>query len=112
MKYIIERAIANNPRGPWERSSSYNGVYSEAEAQNILDDNFLVYRTVRVIPKYRRHAAVTPLELRGAMSMLTSAMRHLVKAQNIAIQCRIEGYSRLYDARNEVMRQLEAMEKN
>ncbi len=123
MKYIIERAIANDPREPWERSSFYNGVYTEAQAQAILDDNTLLrYRmtpfhdlfvSVKSKP-YRRHAAITPLELRGAISMLESARRSVVQAVNSSSEgsWAFEAFTILTNAMLANRRALEAMEKN
>jgi len=116
MKYIIERAFANDSNRGWVRSDSYNGVYPEAQAQAILDDNFMAYRKSPVHDRvsYRRHAAVTPLELRGALRILESARNYYVV--NAALDKFKDdyrlGWNILIDAHLAVIRQLEAVEKS
>jgi hypothetical protein len=80
MKYKIERAIANCPSDGWVPSDTFSLEYTDDEARHIVqEETFLRYRTVPVQSKpYRRHAAVTPLELRGAISMLRAAQKHIV----------------------------------
>jgi hypothetical protein len=63
---------------------------------------------------YRRHAAVTPLELRGAKAILESARDHIVN-QARASKCGpcdanyFEPFTILYIARLRVIRELEKM---
>ena len=99
----------------WRPSRYASGVFTKAEAtrklqrmqrmQNSMSSNS--YRMVEVEPKtgrkpetrYRRHAAVTLLELRGARHMLSNALSHLAAkpanadrndAMSILIHARIE----------------------
>jgi len=88
MAYIIQRSIAGDGQ-TWVRSDSFPRVYTFGEAQDIVTTypkmTYRVKYTSGVVltpatltrkPKpYRRHAAVTPLELRGAISMLDSALK-------------------------------------
>lgn len=112
--FIIERSIANVGK-TWVQSNSFPGKYTMDFAQGILDRvPEMSYRIVPVrqpTPKpYRRHAAVTPLELRGAKAMLESTREYI---------CREYTYNEvggpggaweiLMDAYHKVCRQLEAL---
>ena len=89
MKYKIELWCGDDLHGRWGRSWSYPSEYTKAEAKELIktrSDARYKWRivsmngTVRVPEKvYRRHAAVTPLELRGAIQMLERAMDHMVR---------------------------------
>jgi hypothetical protein len=67
----IELQVRRDGKDVWERSWSFPDRYTMDEAQRILDrDNGggLSFRITPWVRKpYRRHAAVTPLELRGAL---------------------------------------------
>lgn len=90
-KYRIQRSVANDGQ-TWVQSDSYPLVY------------YMNHRIVEVIRKpYRRHAAITPLELRGAIAILSKAMRFAVAIPEY------DTYSILYDARLQVIRELEAL---
>lgn len=98
MKYIIKRSVANQEK-IWVRSSSYPKEYSLIEAQDIVKgERWLKYKISEVsepfyskgiavllplapLPPrpYRRHEAVSPLELRGALAMLESAREYTCK---------------------------------
>ena len=93
MKYKIELWCGDDLNGRWDRSWSYPEEYTKAEAKALINEA-LIYGPydarykwrivsmngiVRVPKVYRRHAAVTPLELRGAIQMLERAMDHMVQ---------------------------------
>jgi hypothetical protein len=78
--YKIELLCTNNR---WERSWYFAKEYTLAEAIAILlrpcCNMDYQFRMVNLNPKpYRRHAAITPLELRGAIAMLESSIEHIV----------------------------------
>jgi hypothetical protein len=94
MKYIVE-LLCGDFKSRWVRSYKYPLKYTYTEAHNIIwTPTALTYRLrpadekVRALPvkmvkpvkPYRRHAAVTQLELRGAISMLQNAQDHVVRA--------------------------------
>ncbi len=88
MKYKIELWCGDDLHGRWSRSWSYPSEYTKAEAKERINDpindhykwRIVSLVGVRVPEKvYRRHAAVTPLELRGAIQMLERAMDHMVR---------------------------------
>ena len=60
---------------------------------------------------YRRHAAVTPLELRGAKAILSSALKHIVSGVNNSYtgMNSFAAYSILWDARLKIVRELEKL---
>jgi hypothetical protein len=119
MKYIIEQGLSTG----WMRSWAFPDTYTQAVAESILDDNphldyritsvpELVKKSVKKSVKkpYRRHAAVTPLELRGAKAMLTSAMAYLgSRRSRNDFPFYYYPWIFLYDARLAVTRQLEQM---
>lgn len=131
MKYIIEQGLSTG----WMRSWAFPDTYTQAVAESILDDNphldyritsvpELVKKSVKKSVKkpYRRHAAVTPLELRGAQEMLESARKHIVSAHKEYIVslgnssfeafeglAYFEAFNILSEARLAVIRQLEQM---
>jgi hypothetical protein len=115
MNYIIEYSIAGGSK--WVQSDAYPDVYPEAVAQGILDGSIPMYYRMTPVPEpikkpYRRHAAVTPLELRGAREMLKSAGDYIARQQacnclNLSTSLKVFGI--LYDARLAVTRQLEAL---
>ena len=85
--YIIEidTAVIEHQHN-WVRSQAWPGHYTEEEATDIVvrgkdeagDPH--AYRMGTVTPvshKYRRHAAVTPLEIRGAVALLQSIRNRL-----------------------------------
>jgi hypothetical protein len=92
--YIIEidTAVIEHQHN-WVRSQAWPGHYTEEEATDIVvrgkdeagDPH--AYRMGTVTPvshKYRRHAAVTPLEIRGAVALLESANNRLSYPFDIA----------------------------
>ena len=88
MKYKIELWCGDDLNGRWERSWAYPLEYTKAEAKALINDptnacfkwRIVSLVGVRVPEKvYRRHAAVTPLELRGAIQILERAMDHMVR---------------------------------
>jgi hypothetical protein len=117
-KYIIEFSLSN---GTWVRSWGFGGVYTMDEAQSLLDnagsdDAGIFYRITPLIkPRkpYRRHAAVTQLELRGAIAMLSSACKYLTRTINSSRSpIGMEAYQEftiLYHAKLAVTRQLETL---
>jgi hypothetical protein len=117
--YMIELLCGDKQ---WERSWSYPLLYTKAEAQDILANHNARF-TWRIVPeggmpvkrkKYRRHAAVTPLELRGAKAMLESALGHVVQQARASKYgpCDVNypnPFMILTDAKLAVIRQLEKM---
>src|ERR1017187_10562192 len=105
MKYKIQRSIGGDGI-KWVDSDSFPGYYTEDVAQAILDEYpIMTYRITPVtIKPYRRHAAITQLELRGAEAMLTSAAKSRANvAYGLAYDTdSFEAYSILIDARLEV----------
>ena len=87
MKYKIELWCGDDLNGLWSRSWAYPLEYTKAEAKALINDpinDHYKWRIVSLVgvrvPKvYRRHAAVTPLELRGAIQILERAMDHMVR---------------------------------
>ena len=88
MKYKIELWCGDDLNGRWDRSWAYPEEYTKAEAKALINDptnarfkwRIVSLVGVRVPEKvYRRHAAITPLELRGAIQMLERAMDHMVR---------------------------------
>ena len=88
MKYKIELWCGDDLNGRWDRSWAYPEEYTKAEAKALINgpyDARYKWRIVSMngivlVPKvYRRHAAVTPLELRGAIQILERAMDHMVR---------------------------------
>ena len=93
MKYKIELWCGDDLNGLWSRSWAYPEEYTKAEAKALINEALIYgpydarykWRIVSMngivqVPKgYRRHAAVTPLELRGAIQILERAMDHMVQ---------------------------------
>jgi hypothetical protein len=81
MKYMIELQM---PGGKWERSWSFPREYGFHEAKALMTFNpgRFKYRVKPVSVPYRRHAAVSQLELRGAIAMLDRAQRYTVRSVN------------------------------
>ena len=121
MKYIIELGCpryGTDHNTHWERSWAYPDEYTRDEAKELINDpcnKYYKWRIVSLTPKpYRRHAAVTPLELRGAKQMLTNAIKHIVQSAR-ASNCEpcnanyFAPYRILSDALVAVMRHLETL---
>ena len=106
MKYIIELELSDH----WERSWAYPDEYTRDEAKELINDpcnESYSFRIVPLIPKpYRRHAAVTWLELRGAKAMLESAIAHGFNNSFNNGNFTFDTYSILIDAKIAVIRQL------
>jgi hypothetical protein len=109
MVYIIQRSIAGDGE-KWVRSDSFPLVYTSEDAMKIVEDfPTLNYRTIPATRKpkpYRRHAAITPLELRGAIAMLESASSHILTRGDTDT---FEAWTILIGARMVVTRQLETL---
>src|ERR1017187_4553244 len=113
MKYKIERALLGGNYGVYVPSDSYPNTYTLERAKDILAlcvTYGLSYRMVAVTtptPKpYRRHAAVTPLELRGAYAMLESAILYLTYGTNNAAASYRDACTVLAQAKRAVRSQL------
>jgi hypothetical protein len=84
--FKMERRVAGV--GAWVRSDSFPDLYEANYAQSIIDRApSMPYRMVpvrvpgnRVNKPYRRHAAVSQLELRGAIALLESVRTRIVYA--------------------------------
>lgn len=110
-KYIIE----GPSDGKWVRSGFYPAEYTLAEAEDIVNGNEWGIKSYRYLcvsgtpttlrKPYRRHAAVTPLELRGAIAMLKSACRYL------AARSEFDAWEVPYGAQHLCLRHLEALER-
>jgi hypothetical protein len=77
-KYKIELHMGGTR---WERSWSFPVEYTLSEAKAFIaqeSSTMFHYRIVPLHKPYRRHAAITPLELRGAIAMLESSIEHIV----------------------------------
>ena len=109
MMYRIQRSIAND-RKTWVQSDSYPGTYSWYDAEEIrvrtyqkTDMRYRMVPVMSVVPKpYRRHAAVTALELRGAVAMLDDARYYIIRvgednqtAWKILLHARVEVWAQL-----------------
>ena len=114
--YTIE-LYCGEDRG-WEPAWAYPKRYTLGEADAILNDlasnkyKTYQYRKVGASKPYRRHAAVTPLELRGAIAMLRSACKYI--ADNVDKHVSLSGYAEwavMYNARLECERALESLER-
>jgi hypothetical protein len=111
MPILIQETFVNQDRNvqmpnvKWERSWSFPAEYGFHEAKALMADEpgRFKYRVKAVSVPYRRHAAVSQLELRGAMAMLESAMKRVAGLPEF------DTYSILYDARLAVRRQLEKL---
>jgi hypothetical protein len=111
MKYVIQ--YFDTVDKTWERSIFMSRTYNtkaEADAAiaaHIRATSGKAKRRAVPVP-YRRHAAITPLELRGAIAMLTSARKHVL---DIRVGDGFDAYSILYDARLQCVRALEELER-
>ena len=112
--YMIERSIAGDGQR-WVRSDSFPDAYSMGAAQRLLDKYPRMLYRIAGIPRkaYRRHAAKTPLELRGALAMLQRACKQLLAGDREfglrEIDAAFEAYKILSDAMLRVTRELEAL---
>jgi hypothetical protein len=113
MKYKIELLCgAGTSNEHWERSWCYPKEYTRAEATAIFAEKFNQQYQWRMRPlTYRRHAAITPLELRGAIQMLTNARQHLVSDVNSSDEglAAFVAFQVITHARMECVRALETM---
>ena len=96
------------------RSDSFPEAYTMDAAQGLLDKYPQMLYRIAEIPRkaYRRHAAVTPLELRGAKAMLESALKHnvhIVRMDFEGSKSAYDAWSILMAAKLECVRALEAM---
>ena len=123
--YMIELNLFNDR---WERAWSWPGDYTMEEAQGLIASEHegrhkyrislipekeaeaeiakeLSHTGKSLLPKkpYRRHSAVTPLELKGASAMLKSAMKYLITMDNYG------AWEYLYHANIAVLCELEAL---
>ena len=111
-KYIVE-LLCGGKR--WEKSWSYPGEYTHAEAQALIDkpcnEGYDWKATLVSVAKspvaYRRHAAATYLELRGALELLNSTAKYLCDSYRYD-QCRA-AYAIICDASGAVCKQMEAL---
>ncbi len=110
-KFTIER-LSGRSANTWVNSATFPGYYPQDVAESILDEYpHLDYRMVPVtIKPYRRHAAVTQLELRGAIAMLGGAQRYLTRTASVG-PClgEYEAFAIFNDAMLGVTRQLETL---
>jgi hypothetical protein len=104
MKYIIERSIAGDGI-TWVKSDSFPLLYTQDVAESILDEYpQMDYRISPVtIKPYRRHAAVSQLELRGAIGMLSRAMQYSMTVPEF------DTWAIFADAKLAVTRQMETL---
>ena len=121
MKYKIELWCGDDLNGRWDRSWAYPEEYTKAEAKALINgpyDARYKWRIVSMngivlVPKvYRRHAAVTPLELRGAIQILERAMDHMVRmarADKLACTDADNPFMILMDAKLACKRALEVL---
>jgi hypothetical protein len=90
----------------WERSWTFSGEYTLNEAKRLIAQDGYERFKFRIVParkQYRRHAAVSQLELRGAKAMLRSALKYLVTDRSTAT------WTILMDALDAVTCQLETL---
>jgi hypothetical protein len=108
--HIIELLCDRLEGKVWEKSWAYPHQYTRKEAEALINSrrkSILVFRIVDTAPKrYRRHAAVTPLELRGALAMLVHAQKHLIDDRG---EGAYDAWVILYNAEADITRQLEAL---
>jgi hypothetical protein len=111
MKYIIERSVGGEGI-KWVKSDSYPGAYSQSAAEAILDDCPQMNYRITPVEPYRRHAAASYLELRGATAMLHRAHDYIAKQvgdSSIDVSLMLKTFSILWDARLAVTRQMETL---
>ena len=110
--YMVELYLPGTKR--WARSWSFGDNYTKEEAQKIEAEKSSTFWRFRATPlpgiaptvarkPYRRHAAVTQLELKGASAMLKSAMNYGVGTNNYA------AWECLYHANIAVLCELRAL---
>jgi hypothetical protein len=116
--HIIELLCDRLSGKVWEKSWEYPHQYTRKEAEALINSRYssrhskstLVFRivdTANTAPKrYRRHAAVTPLELRGAYAMLVHAQKHLIDDRG---EGAYDAWVILTNAKDDIVRQLEAL---
>src|ERR1035441_858047 len=105
MKYKIELKLHSG----WAHSWALNQAYTKAEAAALVakhSNPMYVFRVVPLVKPYRRHAAVTPLELRGAYAMLESAISYLTYGTNNAAASYRDACTVLVQAKRAVRSQL------
>jgi hypothetical protein len=90
-------------------TDSHNGEYTLARAEKLIAGAAWSGFKYRTHKPYRRHAAVTPLELRGAHRMLTSARKYLFDGKMTACVGTFAAYQVLTDALMNVTRALETL---
>ena len=110
MKYMIQCNTANEGK-TWERSTLYTLDYAYPDAARLVARLACVGLKYRIKPipthkPYRRRAAITPLELRGAISMLESASKHVLTRED---NDTFEAWTILIGARMVVTRELESV---
>ena len=116
MKYMVEVWCGDDLHGQWDRSWSYPSEYTKAEAKERISlpiNAGFKWRIISLGAKvYRRHAAVTPLELRGAIQILERAMDHMVRmarADKLACTDADNPFMILMDAKLACKRALEVL---
>lgn len=112
--YKIELLCDHNHK--WERSWSFGGEYTLVEAQALIAKPGFEQWTFRIVPvrvQYRRHAAVSQLELRGAIALLDSARQRINGAMALAVPSlnndAYDAWAIIVTALSSVTRQLEAL---
>jgi hypothetical protein len=108
-KYKIELHMGGTR---WERSWSFPVEYTLSEAKAFIaqeSSTMFHYRIVPLHKPYRRHAAITPLELRGAINMLENARHHVVESVGVGTQAGFDAFVILVYARLDCVRALETL---
>lgn len=101
----------------WERSWSFGGEYTLAEAQALITRPGFEQWTFRIVPvrvQYRRHAAASYLELRGAKALLDSVLKYLprtavARGGSAPYESYTAAFGIVMQAKLAVTRQLEAL---
>src|SRR5258708_14211079 len=94
--------------GKWNRSWAFPDMYTMDEAQGLIDSTpGFAFRITPLRKSYRRHTAVSQLELRGAKTMLESTREYMCREYTYE-ECK-DAWQILYDARLTVIRQLETL---
>jgi len=120
MKYKIELWCGYDLHGCWSRAWSYPGEYTKVKAEELISRPGNARFKWRIVSlgairkpekKYRRHAVVTPLELRGAIQMLTNARQHIVSDVNSSTEGlgAFAAFQVITQARLECVRHLESL---
>ena len=118
MKYKIELECNQSGELRWERAWAYPLEYTKTKAKALINDPTNAHYKWRIVSlvgvrvpekRYRRHAVVTPLELRGAIQMLTNARQHIVSDVNSSTDGMgaFAAFQVLTQARMECVRNLE-----